>query len=85
MLEKLLSPDDVAAILQVSRRTAYTIMHQMPHLERPFRVSESGLRAWLAGRTVSPQDPADRGKKPARRFPQKQLLTPEYHIDRRRE
>ena len=53
-MEKLLTPDEVAEVLRVSRRTAYRIMHQMPHIETPFRVAETGLRAWIAGRTVSP-------------------------------
>jgi hypothetical protein len=84
MLEKLLTPDDVAAILQVSRRTAYTIMHQMPHLERPFRVSESGLRAWLYERTAQPEEKGkDKGK--AHQRPVKMpLLGNDYHIPRRR-
>lgn len=53
-MDKLLTPDEVAEVLRVSRRTAYRIMHQMPHMETPFRVAETGLRAWIAGRTVAP-------------------------------
>ena len=53
-MDRLLTPDDVARVLQVSRRTAYSIMHQMPHLERPFRVTESALWAWMAARTINP-------------------------------
>ena len=83
-MDKLLTPDDVAAILQVSRRTAYTIMHQMPHLERPFRVSESGLRAWLAERTAQPEG-KNKGKQKARwRAGKRPLLAEEMHIPRRR-
>ena len=83
-MEKLLTPDDVAAILQVSRRTAYTIMHQMTHLERPFRVSEIGLRAWLYERTAQPED-RNQGKTKARQRPVKMpMLGNDYHIPRRR-
>ena len=83
-MDKLLTPGEVAAILRVSRRTAYRIMHQMPHIETPFRVAESGLRAWLAGRTV---DPAmeNKGKGKARQRAAKiPLVGNEYHIPRRR-
>ena len=80
----MLAPDDVAAILQVSRRTAYTIMHQMPHLEKPFRVSEAGLRAWLYERTRQPED-KDKGKgKTHQRAVKMPLLGNDYHIPRRR-
>lgn len=82
-MDKLLTPDDVAAILQVSRRTAYTIMHQMPHLERPFRVSESGLRAWLYERTAQPEG-RNQGKQKARQRAVKMPLVSDYHIPRRR-
>ena len=83
-MDKLLTPDEVAEVLRVSRRTAYRIMHQMPHIETPFRVAETGLRAWIAGRTV---DPAmeNQGKAKAR---QRAVKTPlvgnGYHIERRR-
>jgi hypothetical protein len=84
MMEKLLTPDEVAAILRVSRRTAYRIMHQMPHLETPFRVAETGLRAWVAGRTVSPATES-KGKAKARQRAAKMPLVGEvYKIPRRR-
>ena len=84
-MDKLLTPDDVAEILQVSRRTAYTIMHQIPHLERPFRVSEAGLRAWLYERTAQPED-RNQGKTKAHQRPVKMpLMGQDYHIPRRRE
>lgn len=83
-MDKLLTPDEVAAILRVSRRTAYRIMHQMPHIETPFRVAESGLRAWLAGRTVSPAM-ENTGKWKARQRAAKIPLVGEaYKIPRRR-
>lgn len=63
-MDKLLTPDDVAVILQVSRRTAYTIMHQIQHLEKPFRVSEAGLRVWLAEHTKQPEDRSTARNKP---------------------
>ena len=83
-MDKLLTPDEVAAILQVSRRTAYRIMHQMQHIETPFRVAETVLRAWIAGRTV---DPAmeNTGKAKARQRAAKIPLVGEvYKIPRRR-
>lgn len=84
MMDKLLTPDDVAQVLQVSRRTAYRIMHQIPHLETPFRVAESGLRAWIAGRTVSPAM-ENQGKAKTRQMALKIPLVGEaYKIPRRR-
>jgi hypothetical protein len=84
MLDKLLTPDDVAHVLQVSRRTAYRIMHQIPHIETPFRVAETGLRAWIAGRTVAPATES-KGKAKARQRAAKIPLVGEvYKIPRRR-
>lgn len=90
MLEKYFSPDEVAEALQVCRRTAYAIMHQMPHLNRPFRVSETSLRRWMAERTVDPAEQAPAAKKPAR-LTRKQLsklyaeaMRQDWHIPRRR-
>ena len=51
-MKALLTVDDVAAILKVSRRTAYGYMMQMPHMERPRRVTEGALEGWINGRTV---------------------------------
>jgi hypothetical protein len=83
-MDKLLTPDDVAQVLQVSRRTAYRIMHQMPHVETPFRVAETGLRAWIAGRTVAPATES-KGKAKARQRAAKMPLVGEvYKIPRRR-
>lgn len=83
MMDKLLTPDEVSAILQVSRRTAYRIMHQMPHIQTPFRVAETGLRAWIAGRTVAPAM-ENTGKTKARQRAVKIPLLNDYHIPRRR-
>ena len=83
-IDKLLTPDDVAHVLQVSRRTAYRIMHQMPHIETPFRVAESGLRAWLAGKTVDPAMMETKGKAKTRQRAVKIPLVNDYHIPRRR-
>lgn len=83
-MDNLLTPDEVAEILRVSRRTAYRIMHQMPHMETPFRVAETGLRAWIAGRTVAP-DAESKGKAKARQKAAKIPLVGEvYKIPRRR-
>lgn len=82
-IDKLLTPDEVAAILQVSRRTAYRIMHQMPHIATPFRVAEIGLREWLAGKTIDPAMETN-GKAKTRQRAAKIPLLNDYHIPRRR-
>ena len=79
MIEKLYTPEEVAEVLHVSVRTAYKVMHQMPHMARPFRVAESALWAWMRGNTVSPGE-APR-KRPRR---EKQPPADEWHIPRRR-
>lgn len=53
-MERLLTADDVAQVLKTSRRSAYRHMHDMVHLETPFRVSETALRAWIAQKTTIP-------------------------------
>lgn len=83
-MEKLLTPDEVANILRVSRRTAYRIMHQMPHLETPFRVAENGLRAWIAGRTVAPATEIKGIAKARQRAAKIPLVGEVYKIPRRR-
>ena len=83
MMDKLLTPDEVAEVLRVSRRTAYRIMHQMPHIENPFRVAETELRVWIAGRTVAPATES-KGKAKARQRAAKITLLNDYHIPRRR-
>jgi len=83
-MDKLLTPDDVAAILQVSRRTAYRIMHQMPHMETPFRVAETGLRAWIAGRTVAPATESKGIAKARQRAAKIPMVGEAYKIPRRR-
>lgn len=88
MIEKMYSADDVAEIKQVSRRTAYNIMRQMPHMMRPFRVSEAGLRAYIASRTEAPREeraPGRSSRAPIKRTAYPPLMPPEYHIPRRRE
>lgn len=53
-MERLLTADNVAEILQVSKRSAYSYMRDMPHLDRPLRVSETSLREWINARTMAP-------------------------------
>ena len=87
-MEKMLTPDDVAQALQVSRRTAYTYMEQMIHLDRPRRVTEYSLREWMRERTAGPDEPKanGKGKKKARQKPLKMaLMGNDYRIPRRRE
>ena len=83
-MDKLLTPDEVAEVLRVSRRTAYRIMHQMPHLETPFRVAETGLRAWIAGRTVAPTMENTGNTKARQRAAKIPLVGEVYKIPRRR-
>jgi hypothetical protein len=53
-----LSPTEVAERLGVSRKTAVSMMYQMPHSvicgseRKRIRVSEDTLEAWLLKRTV---------------------------------
>ena len=83
-MDKLLTPDEVANILQVSRRTAYRIMHQMPHIATPFRVSETELRVWMGRKTVDPSMIETKGKGKTRQRAAKIPLVNDYHIPRRR-
>ena len=83
-MDKLLTPDEVAEVLRVSRRTAYRIMHQMPHMETPFRVAETGLRAWIAGRTVAPAMKNTWNTKARQRAAKIPLVGEVYKIPRRR-
>ena len=53
-MERLLRVEDVMDIVQVSRRTAYTYMQSMLHMERPLRVTEAALKEWIAERTKAP-------------------------------
>lgn len=52
----MLTADDVAVALKVSRRSAYTVMRAMPHMERPLRVTERALAEWVDHRTVYPTE-----------------------------
>ena len=53
-MKALLTVDDVAAVLQVSRRSAYTYMEQMPHMDQPRRVTERALQEWIDSKMVCP-------------------------------
>lgn len=79
-MERYLTKDVIAEILQVSPRTAHSYMMQMPHLIRPVRVSESSLREWIAQRTVCP------GEKRAGASAKRRITAAaSYRIPRRRE
>lgn len=54
MMEKYLSPAQVADALSISRRKAYDIMYQMPHLPSPVRVSEQVLKQWIEDHLMYP-------------------------------
>lgn len=81
-VEKLLTAEDVAGIMRVGKRTAYAYMRQMIHMEKPMRVTEAALRAWIAGRSVAPEEKKRRGVNTGRR---RMTVVPEdYRIPRRR-
>lgn len=83
-MDQLLTADDVAEILQVSRKTAYKIMHQMTHLEQPFRVSNGALLAWMSEKAKGPAPEKGRNKT-GKRAAAVPLMGYDYHIPRRRE
>lgn len=87
-MEKLLTVDDVADALQVCRRTAYTYMEEMIHLDRPRRVSECSFREWMRGRTAGPEDSRaahGKGKKKTPVRGLKMTLMEDFKIPRRKE
>ena len=54
MVKRLLSADDIAERYQCSKKTASRYMRKMPHMEKPFRVTEQAVEAWELGRMVEP-------------------------------
>lgn len=54
MVDRLLSPEQVAEIMSVSKRSAYDHMHRMPYMESPLRVRERDLREYIESRMVYP-------------------------------
>lgn len=81
-MERLfMTADDVAEVLGVSKRTAYTYIAQMEHIDRPRRATARGFQAWIRARTVDPASNC-KGKQKTR---QMALKTPITHIPRRRE
>ena len=56
-MERMLTVDDVAETLQISRRSAYRYMAGMVHLEKPMRITEGALREWISRGTVDPDAP----------------------------
>ena len=53
-MERYLSPAKIAEHLDCSKRHAYDIIYQLPHLENPLRVSERVLARWIEQNTVYP-------------------------------
>jgi hypothetical protein len=83
-MERLfMTADDVAEVLGVSKRTAYTYIAQMEHIDRPRRATARGFQAWIRARTVDPET-SGKGKRkaPARGL---KIDLVDYHIPRRRE
>lgn len=81
-MENLLTVDDVAGIMRVSKRTAYTYMRQMIHTETPLRVTEASLREWIEGRIVDPEE--KKRRKNATAYRHRISIPSDYHIPRRR-
>ena len=84
-MRNMLTADDVAEIMRVTRRTAYTYMRKMPHTESPLRVAEEDLAVWIEGRTVAPK--AAGKVKPAQVIPfqrRGRAAADEWRIPRRR-
>lgn len=59
IMEQYLCAKDVADALKCSSKTAYDVIHSMPCLKRPLRVSERIFKRWLEDHTVYPM-PAKR-------------------------
>ena len=55
IMERFLSPAQIADVLSISKRQAYNIIYQLPHIERPLRLSEKALREWVERSTVYPK------------------------------
>lgn len=53
-MTEMLTADDVAGIMKLSRRSAYRIMREIPHTERPLRVTSHALSEWVDRRTIYP-------------------------------
>lgn len=54
MVDRLLSPEQVAEIMSVSKRSAYDHMHRMPYMDSPLRVRERDLKEYIESRMVYP-------------------------------
>lgn len=52
-----MSPEMVAEIMSISKRKAYDVMHELPYLPRPLRVSERDLREYIRDQMIYPIEP----------------------------
>lgn len=82
-MEKLLKVEEVAEVLQVSKKTAYGYMGQMIHMENPLRVSEGSLRAWINERTRAPEEKGRAGKAQTRSGSTRMPMEKDWHFPRR--
>lgn len=55
MIEKYLSPAEIAERLSISKRQAYNILYQVPHIERPLRASERAVKEWIEKHLIYPK------------------------------
>lgn len=53
-MERLYSVQDIMNRYQVTAQTARKYMRRMVHMEKPLMVSETSLRAYETGRTITP-------------------------------
>lgn len=40
--------------MSISKRSAYTVMHRIPHMDSPLRVTERALRDYINERMIYP-------------------------------
>lgn len=90
-MERLfMTADDVAEVLGVSKRTAYTYITQMEHIDRPRRATARGFQEWVRARTAAPGGKAAREEKNAparmrrRRGREEMTAAADFRIPRRR-
>lgn len=40
--------------MSISKRSAYTVMNQIPHMAQPLRVTERALKDYIEGKMIYP-------------------------------
>ena len=93
-MEKLYSVQDIMNRYQVTAQTARKYMRRMVHMEKQLMVSETSLRAYETGRTITPNQnthrkesksrPASNSIRESKTTPKKSTLKGPYFFERRR-